>query len=496
MVYRKYFEVTRAFILVFSSHKRPALKIYTNLAAKCFLLTLMFIYAHIRAQAQHMPVVQASAVKVDVREGSEFNKGHWNIAPSIRPDVYEAYIEGKSQPVTFFSDRDSITFDVMPGKSYPFVFLLNGKDSAFTEIRGIQKVPRAQFSTTYQQIHRGKTVVEIPQVYELLNVVFALTDKGRFSNGLIPRQTDYYGQVMEWFLPYHDAPVVKKINAELAGDGMYHALKMDAYAFEMTADGSIVQSPVYDRIGRSNSNHLRIHIGDLQQFAQSSRFQEFYKAHQPFYNQLIRAYRDSIGVPEMQRWLGRNFPSTRYDAFKIILSPLVGNNQSASFFEFNGFREAQAHVNFPFHTPENTAGWSPEAIYVKDGNIVFTELNHAFIGPEGEKPAYRARIQKAFSDLAIWNDPSKPARSYNTPLASFEEYMNWALVNLRYVDYAPPAEQDKLIAGIEDMMVNNRGFRRFKEFDQFLIKTYKARKKGQTVADLYPVIIGWFEENS
>ena len=455
----------------------------------------MCIYAHSYAQAQHMPVVQAGALKVDVREGSEFNKGNWNIAPSIRPDVYEAYIEGKSQPVTFYSDRDSITFNVMPGKSYPFVFLLNGKDSAFTEIRGIQKVPRAQFSKAYQQIHRGKTSVEIPPMYELLNVVFALTDKGRENNGLIPRDTDYYGQVMEWFTPYREEPVVKKLNAEIAYDGMYHALKMDAYAFELNADGAIIQSPVYDRIGRSNNNQLRAHIADLQQFARSSRFQEFYNAHQPFYNQLITAYRDSIGVPEMQRWLGRNFPSTRYDAFKIVLSPLVGGNQSASFFEFNGFREAQAHVNFPFHTPGNTAGWSPEAIFVKDGNIVFTELNHAFIGPEGEKPAYRTRIQKAFSDLTIWNDPSKPARGYDTPQASFDEYMNWALVNLRYLDYAPPAEQVKLITGIEDMMVNSRGFRRFKEFDQFLIKTYKARKKGQTVADLYPVIIGWFEGN-
>ncbi|MGX5856404.1 DUF4932 domain-containing protein [Dyadobacter jiangsuensis] len=472
------------------------MKTSAHLVAKCSLSTLLCLYAHIHAQAQHVRVVHTGSTSMDVRDGNGFRKGGWGIDPSVRPDVYETYIEGESKKVSFITDRDSITFDVMPGKTYPFAFVLNGKDSAFTEIRGIKLMPRAQFSKAYQQANRGKTLVEIPQMYELLNVVFALTDKGRTSNGLIPRNTDYYSQVMEWFTPYRDQPAVKKINTELAVDGVYHALKMDAYAFELNADGIIVQSPVYDRIGLSNSNSLRTYIADLQQFAKSSRFQEFYKAHQPFYNQLITAYRDSIGVPEMQRWLGRNFPSTRYDAFKIILSPLVGNNQSASFFEFNGFREAQAHVNFPFHTPENTAGWSPEAIYVKDGNIVFTELNHAFIGPEGEKPAYRARIQKAFSDLAIWNDPSKPARSYNTPQASFEEYMNWALVNLRYVDYAPPAEQDKLIAGIEDMMVNNRGFRRFKEFDQFLIKTYKARKKGQTVADLYPVIIGWFEENS
>jgi hypothetical protein len=44
-------------------------------------------------------------------------------------------------------------------------------------------------------------------------------------------------------------------------------------------------------------------------------------------------------------------------------------------------------------------------------------------------------------------------------------------------------------------MVNSRGFLKFAEFDQFLVKLYKNRKKGQVLADLYPEIVGWFEGN-
>lgn len=366
-----------------------------NLAAKFLLPALTCLYAYTHAHAQSMPVVQAGSKSVDVREGSEFSKGSWNINLSLRPDVYDVYVEGKSQKVTFISDRDSITFDVVPGKSYPFVFLLNGKDSAFTEIKGIQFVPRAQFSKTYQQAHRGKTFVEIPQVYELLNIVFALTDQGRKTDGLIARSTDYYREVMAWFEPYSDHPAVKKVNAALArSGGAYSAMKMDAYAFEMGADAQINQSPVYDRIGRSYTNNLRFWIPDLQSFAKTSRFQEFYNAHSPYYENLIHTYRDSIGVPEIQRWLNKNFPSTRYDTFKIIFSPLVSANQSASFFDLDGFREAQAHVNFPFRNRQDTSPWSREALNITDGTILFTELNHSFIGPEGEKPANRARIQR------------------------------------------------------------------------------------------------------
>ncbi|SDF40239.1 protein of unknown function [Dyadobacter soli] len=464
--------------------------------AKQAFISLVWLYAGAPSHAQHSRVVLADSAHADIREGDVLVTGNWNISPQIRPDVYDAFIEGKSKRFAFITNRDSVVFEVEPGKSYPFVVLLNGKDSAFTEFKGIKIVPRARFSKAYQAAHRGKTLVEIPEVYELINIVFALTDRGRNVSGFVNRDTDYYREVMAWFEPYTSHEVVEKVNKGLGVDGGIHAMKMDAYPFDLAADGKITQGPVYDRIGNSYTNNLLYYLPDLENFAKASRFQEFYNAHSPYYNHLIQVYRDSVGVPEMQRWLGRNFPSTHYDAFKIIFSPLVSANQSASFFDIDGFCEAQAHVNFPFHKPGATSEWSEKARFVMDGNIVFTEFNHSFIGPEGQKTAYRDRIQKVFKDLSIWNDNSKPARYYDTPQTSFDEYMNWALVSLRYVDHAPFAEQEKLIASNEDNMVNFRGFRRFKEFDQFLVKIYKERKKGQTVADLYPQIVTWFEKNN
>jgi hypothetical protein len=276
--------------------------------------------------------------------------------------------------------------------------------------------------------------------------------------------------------------------------GDYHALKMDAYAFEFQNE-KIVQSNTYDRIGFSDSNFLRSFIPALQAFAIKSRFADFYAKHLPYYDGLITSYRDSIGVREMQKWLTVNFPSAKYDSFKIIFSPLVYENQSASRFEFDGFQEAQAHVNFPFHGTNEPKTFSKEASLVQDGSILFTELNHAFINPESEKPHYAERIAKAFANMATWNNPEKPAKYYESPYASFNEYMNWALVCLRYVDYAPKNEQARLIAQTENMMVNSRGFIKFAEFDQFLVKLYQNRKNGQVLADLYPEIVGWFEAN-
>jgi hypothetical protein len=129
-----------------------------------------------------------------------------------------------------------------------------------------------------------------------------------------------------------------------------------------------------------------------------------------------------------------------------------------------------------------------------DGNIVFTEMNHSFIGPEGDK--YNTDIAKAFVDLSIWNAADKPARFYADARPSFDEYMNWGLVNLRYIDYAPAAEQAELIARIDKMMELERGFLKFGLFSRFLVELYKKRGKGQTVADLYPEIIAWCVESA
>jgi O-methyltransferase involved in polyketide biosynthesis len=74
--------------------------------------------------------------------------------------------------------------------------------------------------------------------------------------------------------------------------------------------------------------------------------------------------------------------------------------------------------------------------------------------------------------------------------------MNWALVTLRIVDYTPRDEQDKMIANIDQMMTKERGFLQFEAFDSFLAGLYRNRKPGETIADLYPQIIEWFEKNN
>jgi hypothetical protein len=102
---------------------------------------------------------------------------------------------------------------------------------------------------------------------------------------------------------------------------------------------------------------------------------------------------------------------------------------------------------------------------------------------------------KATDNRDYWVD-KRMGPNYYAGRGLFDEYMNWALVSLRLVDYAPPEEQEKLIGAVDKMMTEGRSFQQFRAFDTFLVDLYRGRKPGQTVADLYPQIIEWFEKKN
>jgi hypothetical protein len=89
--------------------------------------------------AQSLPVIKAKSKKVDVRDGKVFQKGVWNLTPEAKPDIYQALEPIFEKRITFYTDIDSIAFDVAPGKSYDFLIVLNGKDTCYTRISTIRK---------------------------------------------------------------------------------------------------------------------------------------------------------------------------------------------------------------------------------------------------------------------------------------------------------------------------------------------------------------------
>ena len=96
------------------------------------LLLLFFFSQPVLAQST-LPLIRATSKQVHVREEKDLKINAWNISPEIRPDIYTTDI--KNCHITFYTNLDSISFLVVPGKTYNFIILLNNKDTAYTQIK-------------------------------------------------------------------------------------------------------------------------------------------------------------------------------------------------------------------------------------------------------------------------------------------------------------------------------------------------------------------------
>jgi len=401
---------------------------------------------------------------------------------------YSFVVPKDSAVFTLVSESDSLSLVLRPKQNTVFRIVRASKGDTIICAFTMQKLVKpASFSDQYKAANQGKTIMEIPEVYELVNIVFALTRYGQTN--AIEKNTDYYKTVMDHFTPYKQLAAVQIMDSLLhfSPEFYYHHLKMDSYAY-VFAGNKISNGGIYDRVSSGERNELEDYIALLEAFAVKSGFREFYQRHLPYYAGLKKKYAANINVAGMKSWLAKQFPSVKYSAIKVIFSPLVGWNQSANFFHDNGFTEAQAHVNYPFVEKKDKN--QPAAVLKgKRMLIAFTEINHAYLNPEADK--HKKAIAAALKDLSKWTTKGKPSSGYDNALVCFEEYLNYGLVTLYYADLFDQKTFNYLNANLENSMVVSRGFPKFREFNQELLRLYKNRKPGQTVADLYPSIIEW-----
>ncbi len=96
------------------------------------LITIFMIVQSSFAQ-NLLPIIKATSNIVDIRDGETFRKAAWKISPQLKPDIYFSTNENKK--VVFYTDMDSISFEINPNKTYNFIILLNDKDSAYTQVK-------------------------------------------------------------------------------------------------------------------------------------------------------------------------------------------------------------------------------------------------------------------------------------------------------------------------------------------------------------------------
>lgn len=338
----------------------------------------------------------------------------------------------------------------------------------------------ANFDIRYISEMTDSVTYEIPEVQELVHIVFCLTPFGLASDEIIDKQTEYYKEVMSHFSDFKDDKVVKKINQQLRR-GRYSRLKMDAVGFHFNGD-EIEKSPYYPQLNWDDKNWLVKYIPDLEEFAQKSDFKNFYKKHLPFYNKEVELLKEQLAVRKQWQWLESKF-NNRYQSYRITFSPLVGGTHSTNRFKENDFRQAIMFIQSGIQPEDYKDKYTAKQVEGLMGRIVFTEIDHNYVNPLSDK--FQKEINEAFNEVSDWNTGKY---GYSSPMATFNEYMTHSLYSLFVLDNYSKVDAELIIGKHEELMVERRGFYRYKEFNQLLIETYQ-NSPSKTMEEFYKTII-------
>ncbi len=204
-----------------------------------FILALAF-FASFSSFGQTIFKTESKVVSILINNQVVVEK--WNVSPEIKPDIFEAECSRKINIVTFKADKDSIFFNISVGKTIDFIIQNSKNEQAYTQIKGI--IPNVNFTKEYIKANDGKTIVQIPEVSELVNILMVLHKDAEKDGNMFDTKIDYYKEVKEYFKPYLSHPALDTINKYITdlnysedakislfsnqSYGYYFALKMNA----------------------------------------------------------------------------------------------------------------------------------------------------------------------------------------------------------------------------------------------------------------------------
>lgn len=100
-----------------------------------FTLFLFILTINLSVAQNTAKIIKANSLRVGIKDGNQPITYWWEyLQTKVKPVVYNISKINKNRKVTFYTDIDSISFDVNPNKKYNFKVLLNSKDTCYAQI--------------------------------------------------------------------------------------------------------------------------------------------------------------------------------------------------------------------------------------------------------------------------------------------------------------------------------------------------------------------------
>lgn len=437
-----------------------------------FLCSLVILFsAQLKAQASYH--LESRTLRLDVTLDGKRYSGALQLPQ--REDVYEIDVPVTTTSPLFkiHSDFDSVTMTLVADSIYVVHTKLPDRNILIT-IQALKAEKNASFTPQYISSYKNTYTVILPEVQELLNCLFAITQTGLKDSNLINHEGYYYKKVIDHFIGHANDPLVLKLDRKLK-DGSYASLKMNSNIYVFGNNNIINQGP-YNNLAWSGINNLKPFIPELERFAKATRFREFFRSQKTYYDSLLKVQDKTLDIRKQWKWLENKFPITQ-DRYVISFSPLVSGSHSHIKVADNGFKETMLFVAAPilFSSYEKKIR---EAML---SGMVFTQMGHNYVDPVSEN--YIPLIDSLFGPSEKWILP-EVINNYKIPSSIFNEYMTWSLFNLYAYDHYKKKDFEFINRLTERDMVQKRGFIKFREFNKILLDLYKANKQ-KKISDLY-----------
>ncbi len=406
-----------------------------------------------------------------------------------------------NQYATIYFDNDSLQLNYNNNLPYQHNIYINfASPKGKTTLRFHFNQIRNYFPADYMETNMNNIQFDIPEIYELANIIWTLSPSGQRANDL-NKEGAYYQRVVAHFKPFLNHPIFRALDfSDSLYIKKYYDFRENSFAFNFQ-DSKLNSSntkilfngPYYHVFGDelADSSLFGKLKPMIEDFAAKSKFKQFYKSNLDYYKKEIQRQKELLPVKKMWNWLEAQFPQTKYQSYRIVFSPLIGGAHSTQ--RYSTYSNSQLFgENVMFVCNTDRYDKMPDiSEKQKEGlmsGIVFTEIDHNYVNPATTK--YTKLVDSIFSNRSVWTKQGNYTDYYGSSVSIFNEYMTHAVFCLYILDTYEKPIADFVIDKREELMVKKRNFIAFKEFNKELIRL-KRKHSDLKAIDLYPFILDW-----
>lgn len=322
--------------------------------------------------------------------------------------------------------------------------------------------------------------IEMKESYELSNIILALTQYGRTDRWDVQKVTPYYDDVLKYFEPVKNHPLLDSVNYSRAEWKKFLGFRTDMYAFSFDQNGKLKRDYPFNSFGPIEVDK---NIDLINDFVLKSNYRQFYKNHKDFYDKIISNYKEYYFVNKSIQFLDKVAEKSNNESLKnyvIAISPLVGGQ--------NCHRDVDrtTTVDFPNISKDLILG-NLENDYctrIVENHTLFTEMDHGYINPISDK--YEKLITSNFN-LTKWDKES----GYQG-INSFNEYMTWAVYDL-FIKVNFPEVADSIALQWQYQNAS-RGFIAQNLFAKKVSELYFKQKGNRSIENIYKPLLKWCKD--